>query len=754
MLARPPTQAPEPGGAQQPRRPLGARLRAMIAAWAPPLAPALAAAVALALFGGAGQLERVRNVAFDAFQRFEPRHWSYGTPVRVVDIDADTLERHGAWPWSRRLIGDLAESLAAARPAAVAFDMLFSDPDPFAPAALLSELPELPEREKLAAALAARGELTVDALARAFERGPFVASMALTASPTNSAQIKSDYAIEGPDPVAAVPRFAGAILPTPDLRAVAKGLGAVNQAPEPGYVARRGPLVMAVGPAGANPMLVPSLAAEALRLAFSPGERPVVRSVAQTWLTGRPGATAVSHVRIGDARVPTGPDGSVRIRFAGPQAERTIPAWKILSGDVHRDELVGRIILVGSSAPELADLRATPLSPATPNVEVQAELLEHLLGGSRLSRPGWAAKAEALAVLLLGVVVAFCALRLRAAEAALALLVVLALVGQTCWLLFQRMELLFDPAIPALALVGVWASGSALARRRANRDRRCVREAFRGALAPALVEEVAAAPARVGLDGRRIEASVLCCVVHGLERRLAALAPEDAVGLVRALQSPLAATVLAHGGTIARQDDFGLIAFWNAPLPEPRHAARACEAAFALTRAFARAEAFVALESARRGETAASLRMGVGLAAGRALVGDMGGPERFDYAIRGEPLAAAARLAALTEICDLPILASAEVAAQLEARGEPLAFIGLGPWGPEGEPIFTPHIKKGEQDKDLKAFLDVHNQALAAIARQRPDAQALVRRAIAHPAGAGFADFYRWRMRLTSLSQG
>jgi adenylate cyclase len=735
----------------EPARSRGARLRAFLAAWSLPLAPALVAALALVMLGGNAQMERVRNLAFDQFQRWEPRHWSYGAPVRVVDIDAQTLERLGAWPWPRRLIGDLAESLAAARPAAIAFDMLFSEPDPFAPATLLSELPELPEREILAAALAARRELNVDALARAFERGPFVASMALTASPTDSAALKSDYSVEGPDAVAAVPRFAGAILPTPELRAAAKGLGAVNQAPEPGYVARRGPLVMAVGPAGANPVLVPSLAAEALRLAFSSGEKPTVRTLAQPslkdWLTGRPGATAVVNVRIGDASVPTEPDGSVRIRFAGPQAERTIPAWKILSGDVHRDELLGRIILVGSSAPELADLRATPLSAETPNVEVQAELLEHLLGASRLSRPAWAAQAEALAILLLGALVAFCASRLRALEAALVLLVALALAGQTSWLLFQRLELLFDPAIPGLALTGVWGLGALLARRRANRDRRFIREAFRGALAPALVEDVAAAPALVGLDGKRIETSVLCCVLHGLDRRLARLAPEEAVALVRALQSPLAATALAHGGTIARQDDFGLVVFWNAPLPEPRHAERACETAFALTRAFARAEAFVALDSARRGESHAHIRIGVGLASGRALVGDMGGPQRFDYAIRGEPVAAAARLAALTEICDLPALAGAGVAAQATDQ----VFVGLGPWGPEGEPIFALHANKGVQDKELKAFFEVHDQALAAIARQSPQAQALMRRAVAHPAGAAYADFYRWRLRLAAL---
>ena len=726
------------------------RLRAFLVAWLPPFSPALAVALALVLFSGAGPLERARNLAFDQFQRWEPRHWSYGTPVRVVDIDAETLERHGAWPWPRRLIGDLAESLAAAGPSAIAFDMLFSEPDPFAPAALLSELPELPEREILAAAMAARRELSVDALARAFERGPFVASMALAASPTDSGALKFDYALEGPDPIAAVPRFAGAILPTPELRAAAKGVGAVNQSPEPGYVARRGSLVMAVGPAGANPVLVPSLAAEALRLAFSPGEKPVVRAVEQTWLTGRPGAVGVANVRIGDASVPTEPDGSVRIRFSGPQAERRIPAWRILNGDVHRDELLGRILLVGSSAPELADMRATPLNREAPNVEVQAELLEHLLGGSRLSRPPWAAKAEALAVLLLGAAIAFCAVRLRATEAALALAVALALTAETSWLLFQRMELLFDPLTPSAGMIGAWAAGAVIARRRNDRERRFVREAFRGALAPALVEEVAQAPGAIGLDGRRIEASVLCCVVHGLDQRVAALAPEDAIALIRALQSPLAATALAHGATIARQDDFGLVAFWNAPLPEPRHAERACETAFALMRAFARAEAFVALESARRGENHAHLRLGIGLTTGRALVGDMGGPERFDYAIRGEPVAAAARLAALTEICDLPALAGSALAAQ----APDLFFVGLGPWGPDGEPIFALHAKKEMQDKDIKAFLEIHNQALAAIARQSPQAQALMRRAVAHPAGAGYSDFYRWRMRLAALSGG
>lgn len=161
-----------------------ARLRAL-ADWLAMMVPAVIAIAVVALLPGSPGVERLRNLAFDQYQRWEPRWWNYGTPVRVVEIDDESLARLGPWPWPRRQMAELVESLKGNGAGVIAFDMLLSEPDRHSPQALLSELPELPEREILAAALSARRELSADPLQKAFEGAAVVVGFATTTTPTD-----------------------------------------------------------------------------------------------------------------------------------------------------------------------------------------------------------------------------------------------------------------------------------------------------------------------------------------------------------------------------------------------------------------------------------------------------------------------------------------------------------------------------------------------------------------------------------------
>ena len=217
-----------------------------LADWLTMMVPAALGIAIVLLLANAPLVDRLRNVAFDQYQRWEPRWWSYGTPLRVIDIDDESLARLGPWPWPRRQLAELVESLKGNGAGVIAFDILLSEPDRYSPEAILSELPELPEREILAAALSARRELSVDPLQKAFEGAPVVAGFALTASPTDSVPLKSSFATMGADPVPALRRFVGMIPPVLALRNAAKGLGAINYTPDSDLVTRRAPLLLAV----------------------------------------------------------------------------------------------------------------------------------------------------------------------------------------------------------------------------------------------------------------------------------------------------------------------------------------------------------------------------------------------------------------------------------------------------------------------------------------------------------------------------
>ncbi|HEY8578343.1 MAG TPA: adenylate/guanylate cyclase domain-containing protein, partial [Beijerinckiaceae bacterium] len=722
--------------AMTPRRGLWRRAGAGLAALAP-----LAVGLALALLlDGTRPVERARNIVFDQYLRWAPRVWSPDLPVRVLDVDDASLARLGQWPWPRTRLAEITRALHANGAAAIGFDMLLSEPDRYAPGEILAQLPPSPEREALAAALGQ--SVGRDPLAEAFAEAPVVAALALTGASRELGGLKTSFVRLGDDPAPALPRFSGMIRPLPALAEAASGLGAINYLPDMDLVLRKAPLVLAAG-AGAEPALVPSFALEALRVAFA-APTPLIKATNASGERSFGGHLAVVAVKVGDAEIPTEADGSVRIRFAGDQPGRRIPAWRLLAGDVPREEIEGRIILIGSSAAALADLRSTPLDAATPGVDVHAEVIEHALTGARLARPDWAPGAEALAILLGGAFITFAARRLRPATAATATGGLIAAGATATWLLFTRQDLLFDPLIPGLSWAGAYLAATIAVFRRADREKRFVRAAFQRYVAPAVVEQLAEDPALLRLGGETREVTVLFSDVRDFTGRAESL---DAAGVVRflnALHTPLTAAVMAERGAVDKYIGDGLMAFWNAPLPVPDHADRACAAALAMAAAAERLDAQMREEAAREGRPHAPVRIGVGVCTGAAFVGNMGSEQRFDYSVVGDTVNVAARLEAATKVCGVPIIVSEATATA--ARGH--WFAPLGPIRLKGKArpveIFALHGKKVPQGDDVSSFIPLHLKALASLTRGAPDAPGAVAAALAHPEGARYAAFYAW----------
>lgn len=715
-----------------------------MAGWVGALAP-IAIGFGLAVFlAGSGPVERLRNIVFDQYLRAAPRAWSPDLPVRIVDVDDASLARLGQWPWPRRIVADLTDKLAQNGAAVIAYDVVFAEPDRYAPGAILDELPASPEREALRAALAVQSKLTGDPLALAFSKAPVVAATALVSRPIESfdprTATKSNFVILGDDPKPLAPSFPAAVLPLPDLRSAAAGLGAINYVSDGDQIIRRGPLVFALGPLGAQ-ILVPSFSVEALRVAFQT-DTPIIKSTNASGERVAGGHKAIVAVKVGDAEVATDPDGSVRIRYSGEQPGRRIPAWKVLAGEVERDEIEGRIMLVGTSAAALADIRATPLNPSTPGVEVHAELLEHALTGARLVRPDWAPGAEGFVILLGGALVAWAARRFRPAPAAGALLVALAVGGLGSWMLFTRADLLLDPLVPGASWIATYIAGTLLAYRRAETERKYVRGAFQRYLSPEIVEQIAADPSRLRLGGETRETTVLFSDVRDFTSRAELMDAEGVVRFLNALHTPLTAAVLAQGGTIDKYIGDGLMAFWNAPLDTPDHADRACAAALAMQQAALDLDTRMAHEAAANGRPHLPVRIGIGLSTGLAFVGNMGSEQRLEYSMVGDTVNVAARLESGTKDVGAPIMVSQATAKTASSH----LFVPLGELPLRGrtraEPVFALHARKLDQNYDFKEFLLLHNIALVAIAQRLPTAGASIAAACATRDGARYAGFY------------
>ena len=105
------------------------------------------------LHGGPG-VQSIRNLVFDGFQRLEPRISPPDAPVRVVDIDEESLKRIGQWPWPRDRIAQAVDRLNELGAAVVTLDIIFAEPDRTSPDQILAAWPEI--RDQPVASAAAR----------------------------------------------------------------------------------------------------------------------------------------------------------------------------------------------------------------------------------------------------------------------------------------------------------------------------------------------------------------------------------------------------------------------------------------------------------------------------------------------------------------------------------------------------------------------------------------------------------------------
>ena len=444
-----------------------------------------------------------------------------------------------------------------------------------------------------------------------------------------------------------MPRFEGAVPPLPGLAAAASGLGAVNWIPDRDLVVRRVPLVFGVGET-----LVPSMALETLRVAQK-----------ATTLTLRATPNGINALRVGELAIPTDGDGSVRVRYAGSGSARTIPFWRLLTpGGVERAEIEGRIVLVGTSAAALGDIRATPLDASVPGVRVHAEVIEQILAGQHLVRPDFAEGIE-LSMLLLGALAAILLGRsLRPMSAALSVLALAALIWIAAWWAFSRSGFLLDPAIPSVAVGATYLIATVLGYMRTEGERRQIRAAFSHYVAPEIVRTISDNPGLLKLGGQTKPLTILFFDLRGFTARAESMPAENVIRFLNAVHTPLTQAVLDERGTIDKYIGDGLMAFWNAPLDVPRPCRprlprRAAHGGRPLP-------VIKAALAAEIGETEApdTIGLGIGIHTGLACVGNMGSTLRFDYSIVGDAVNTAARLEPLTKVYGVPILVSEDVA--------------------------------------------------------------------------------------------
>jgi len=628
-------------------------------------------------------IARLRLMVFDTYQLLSPRSYDPELPVRVVHIDERSLRRIGQWPWPRSVLAALTKRLTDDGAAAVAFDLVMAEPDRLLATEIVKWLPNDP-----AAALITEeiGKLPSGdvAFANAIAAAPVVLGFIATNDSDILPALHNGFAQAGDDPRMFVPAFRGAAASLALLQDQSKGSGALNWVPEHDQVVRRLPLLVRLGD-----RLYPSFAAEALRIAQG-ATSYVVKASGASSEEAFGTKTGITAVRIGRIEIPTDANGQMWLRFTRSDPRRIISAARLFDGQVGRSEIEGRIVLVGTSAAGLFDLRTTPLEASITGVEVQAQAIEQMLLGNHLRRPDFATGAELVVLVLAGLALAFVVYHAGALWSAVvgAMVLIGAVAGS--WGAYKSFGLLFDPVYLAVSLTCLYLATTVYRYLQTETQRMRVRDAFGHYMAPAMVDELAAHPEKLKLGGEMRLVTLMFCDVRGFTALSEKLDGEEVTRLLNRLFTPLSDIVVSSRGTIDKYIGDAIMAFWNAPLDDPEHERHAASAALAMIGEVEQLNRGWADEAAARGEPHRQVRIGIGLNTAVCCVGNLGSKNRFDYSVIGDGVNVASRLEGLTKTYGVPIVAGETTAkalpdfacleldlAPIPGRVEPIRAFGL-----------------------------------------------------------------------------
>jgi adenylate cyclase len=592
-------------------------------------------------------IEELRVRTFDTFQLIDPRVKT-ARPVTIVDIDEKSLAKLGQWPWSRTRIADLITSLTKLGAVVIAFDIVFAEPDRLNPDVAADTIRNLDEetRAKLRA-LPSNDQILADAMRRSRvvlgESGlPYVLSEYDNTLPLTG------LAMLGEEPQPFLLNFPGLLRNVHVLEEAAAGRGLFTIKTERDGIVRRVPMMMQ-----AQGATMPSLSFEVLRVAtgtdtiFIKSEKAGIKSIA-----------------VKGFEVPTDRNGQLWVHFARHDPSIYVSAVDVLEGRVAPEMIARKLVLIGTSAVGLLDVKTTPIDPVMPGVEVHAQVLESALTRAVLSQPIYAIVAEFCAAIVLGIlVIAFAPLFGPVTLVAVGALFASLLVG-TSWYFYTQHRLLIDFTYPLLSTTSIYLTLIFTSFVREQAQRRQIRSAFGQYLSPALIEQLAQSPEKLVLGGEEREMTIMFSDVRGFTTISESFKsdPQGLTALMNRFLTPLTNAILARKGTIDKYMGDAIMAFWNAPLDDKEHQLHACEAALDMLQRIDVLNKQREQEAQEGGPPYIPLNVGVGLNTGVCVVGNMGSDLRFDYSVLGDSVNLASRLEGQSKEYGFPIIVGSKTA--------------------------------------------------------------------------------------------
>lgn len=679
---------------------------------------ALGFVVLLALLGHAarfyqlGFINRLDAIIYDTKVRLTMPQ-SVDERVVILDIDEKSLGEIGRWPWGRDRVSHLVKKLFDQHGITLlGFDVVFAEPDESSGLKVLDALAksELKDSTPFHAALQSlRPQLDHDGrFAETLKGRPVILGYYLSG--------RGDGVSSGalPTPVWPEGSFTGRHIPftvwvnyggnLAEFQKAALSGGHFNPLVDFDGISRRVPLV-----AEYKGQYYEALSLAMVRVLL--GQPKVVPWFPEDrWFSnkGYEGMEAIDlPTTRGTMRIPVDENVAALIPYRGYQGSyRYFSIADIMADRVKPGELKGKIALIGTTAPGLLDLRATPVGEAYPGVEIHANLITGMLDGAIKMKPPYVLGAEVVLLLLAGLAMVLLLPLLSPLRATLVSLVVLLFVVTVNFVFWHYGNLVLPLGSSILMVLALFALNMSYGYFVESRSKRQFTELFGQYVPPELVEEMSRNPESYSMDGRKAELTVLFSDIRGFTTISEGLEPDELTHLMNEYLSAMTEVVRRNRGTLDKYIGDAIMAFWGAPVSDAQHARHAVVTAMQMQ------AALHAVNKAFAAKGWPEIRIGVGVNTGEMTVGDMGSAVRKAYTVMGDAVNLGSRLEGITKQYGVGILVGEGARkaikdivfrevdrVQVKGKEEPIA-------------IYEPIGLEGEVGKALQEEIKLWNQAL------------------------------------------
>jgi adenylate cyclase len=570
----------------------------------------------------------------------------------ILDIDEKSLGEIGRWPWNRQVMADIVGKLFDRHGvAALGFDVVWAERDASSGIDVLDSLARR-ELKDVASFQSAYGrlrkQLDFDGRFAASLNGRPVVLAYYFNSENNAVRVNTLPAPVLPKGTfdgrrVTFPKWQGYTGNLPQYLENAAGVGHINPLIDADGVIRSVALIQEYEGAYYESL---SLAMVRTLLELQTGAIQQVKPVFPD------DGVDLEWLNVGPLEIPVDERAAALVPFRGEKKSfRYVSLADVVKDRVPPGELKRKIALIGTTAPGLQDLRTTPVDSVYPGVEIHANLIAGMLDREVKRKPLYMIGAEVIFLLVGGTLLALLIPRLSAFWATAAALVGGLIIGAFSTLVWTEGGMVLPLAASLLMVAALYAMNMAYGYFVESRLKRQFAELFGQYVPPELVDKMAEDPERYSMAPRSADLTILFSDVRGFTGISEALKPDELREYINEYLTAMSLIIRSrYRGTLDKYIGDAIMAFWGAPMDDPRHARNGVLAALAMQKECAALNA----RFAARGWPA--LKAGVGLNTGTVRVGDMGSRLRRAYTAMGDAVNVASRLEGRTKYYGVGIL--------------------------------------------------------------------------------------------------